>query len=133
MVIPGIYLGEVLGSIASTTALIWTLNSSRIIFGSENDGKCPKAVGLATQALAALVFAKTVVVSIVSLKLVTRAEERMFSEHRVMLRRCILLTRTTVIQCLFDMLILSDLITLVILYTCLHLHFESVICIFKAS
>ena len=96
MVIPGMYLGETLGSIACIIALIYTINSSEIIFGSGNDGKCYEVAGLVTKVIAALVFAKTVVSSIVSLKLVIRTEQSMFSEHRVMLGRYLLLTRTTV-------------------------------------
>jgi len=124
LIIPVMYLGEILGSLVSAVVMVWTMNSSNTIFGSSTGGRCPDAVGPATYALTALVLLKTVLSSIVCLKLACQAittEEDIFTEYRVMLRRYILHARTTAKKSVFLMLILSDLLTFATLFICVPL------------
>ena len=68
LVIPIFYLGEIIASVFTAAILVWSMNSSALLFGSP-DGKCVEAVGPATYVISGLILTKLVLATIVSLRL----------------------------------------------------------------
>ena len=75
---PVMYLGEILGSVLTAAGLIWTMNSSAIVVGAYEDGKCPDAVAPITYALGSLILVKTILSCIACLILCTRSLDENF-------------------------------------------------------
>ena len=126
--IPILYLGEILGSFLSAFGMVISMNTNTFVFGSYNKGECPEALAFITYVLVLLVVIKTVLSCVASMTLCNQASNDRnfaFTEHRVLLRRITLLTRSTTQKCIYSCLILSDVLTFAALLMCLPMRPES--------
>ena len=129
VLIPILYLGEILGSFFSALGMVITMNSSMFVIGSYNKGECPEALAPITYVLVSLVLIKTVLSCVASTILVNQASTEgnfAFTEHRVLLRRITCLTRSTTQKSIYTCLIISDVLTFAALFMCLPMRPESI-------
>ena len=69
MWVPCMYVGEIMGSLAMASFMIWSMYSNVEIIGSSNGGACEQELGFATYFLAALTVVKAILSGYVATRL----------------------------------------------------------------
>ena len=69
MWVPCMYVGEIMGSLAMASFMIWSMYSEMAVIGSSNNGLCKESLGFATYFLAALTLIKTILSMYVAIRL----------------------------------------------------------------
>ena len=69
IIVPIVYMGEIVGSFLMVCLMIGTLNSTNILFSSETDGSCANKLGTETYVLSGLILVKTILSAIVCVAL----------------------------------------------------------------